>query len=260
MFQLAGSINLEKGLRVRVSLPFRRKRGKDGALVVWSESLLYSVSMPAELPPSIAFMLDEFRGNQLVLADVREKLSDKLFVRDFFDQCLAGISTFEYADRIKPRPSKFDIYAGSSLNPLSPAGKCNEPECVIGYAHHFARTACLYADRVVLPDPFSFTYIEASAGEILWSLGVLKVLRPLLEAGVVVFGPAAYVSCPNCAKVTKSEEKHVASRLWQEFTNSAPDVFRYKDGRRWRLSFGSPLFMNSGIEFRFTTPATKEAI
>ena len=221
---------------------------------------MYSVTVPAELPPSIAFMLDEFRGNQFVLADVRKRLSDRSFVKDFFDQCCAGISTFKYADRLRARPSKFDIYAGSGLNPLSSAGKCQEPQCVINYAHHFARTACLYSDRVVIPDPFSFTYIEATAGEVLWSLNVLKVLKPLLEAGGIVFSPAAYLSCPNCAKVMESEREQVTSRLWQEFTHSSPDVFRYKDGRRWRLSFGSPLFMNSGVEFRFTTPATREAI
>src|SRR5437879_1490763 len=109
--------------------------------------------MTAELPPSIAFMLDEFRGNTLSLADVRKKLNDKAFCRDFADQSLAGISTFPYADRSEPRPAKFDIYAGGGLNPLSPIGKCGQPACRIAYAHHFARSACLYADRVVIPDP-----------------------------------------------------------------------------------------------------------
>jgi hypothetical protein len=205
-------------------------------------------------------MLNEFRGSQLALPEISKKLNDKSFTKDFFDQCLASIGTFKYADRLKPRPSKFDIYAGSGLNPLSPAGKCQQPQCIIDYAHHFARTACFYADRVVIPDPFSFTYLEATDEEILWSLTVLKILQPLLEAGVIVFGPAAFISCPNCAKVMESEREQVTSQLWREFTNSSPDVFRYKDGRRWRLSFGSPLFMNSGVEFRFTTPATKEAI
>ncbi len=205
-------------------------------------------------------MLDEFRGSQLELSEISKRLNDRSFIKDFFDQCRAGISAFKYADRLRARPSKFDIYAGSGLNPLSSAGKCQESQCVIDYAHHFARTACFYSDRVVIPDPFSFTYIEATAEEILCSLSVLKVLKPLLEAGVIVFGPAAFLSCPNCAKVMESERKQVTSQLWREFTNSSPDVFRYKDGRRWRMSFGSPLFTNSGVQFRFTTPATKEAI
>lgn len=220
----------------------------------------YIVTVSAELPPSIAFMLDEFRASQPGLPEVRKRLSDRLFVKDFFDQCGAAISTFKYADRLRARPTKFDIYAGRGLDPLSPAGKCQEPQCVIDYAHHFACTACLYSDRVVIPDPFSFSYIEITAGEALWSLNVLKVLKPLLDAGVIVFGPGAYLSCPNCAKVAESERRQVESGLWREFTDSSPDVFRYKDGRRWRLSFGSPLFMNGGVQFRFTTPATREAI
>lgn len=205
-------------------------------------------------------MLDEFRGDQFTLEDVHKKLSDKIFVKDYFDQCLAGIGAFKYADDLRARPHKFDIYAGSSLNPLSPEGKCQGPGCVIEYAHQFARTACLYADRVALPDPFSFSYLEATDGEILWCLNVLKVLRPLLDAGVIVFSPGAYTSCGYCAKAIEDEEERVASQLWHEFTRSSPDVFRFKYGRRWRLSFGSALFKNAGAEIRITTPATREAI
>ncbi len=221
-------------------------------------SLRYSVPMVAELPPSIAFMLDEFRGNTPALADVSKRLSDKTFHRDFFDQCLAGIGAFEYADRLGARLDKFDLYAGESLNPLSPVGKCGELECRIAYAHEFARTACLYADRVVIPDPFSFT-VEASDEDIFLCLAVLKILRPLLEAGIIIFGPAGYISCPQCSKATRAAEKQVATQLWQEFTHAHPDVFRYKDGRRWRMSFGSALFARAG-DVRITVPATREAI
>jgi len=74
--------------------------------------------MVAEFPPAIAFMLSEFPGNKLGLQDVRKRLSDASFVRDFFDQCCAGIETFKYADRLEGRVDKFDVYAGHSLNPL----------------------------------------------------------------------------------------------------------------------------------------------
>jgi hypothetical protein len=211
--------------------------------------------MPTELPPSIAFMLDEFRGNQLTQAEVGKRPSDKVFVRDYFDQCLASVGTFKYADRLEARPDKFDIYAGTGLDPLSLGGKCPELQCVINSAHHFARTACLYADRVVIPDPFSFT-IEATYEEIFLSLKVLKVLKPLLEAGIIVFGPEAYVSCGNCAKVASEAKKQVARQLWHQFTHADPNLFRCKDGRRWRISFGSPLLTEQRISF----PATREAI
>jgi hypothetical protein len=215
--------------------------------------------MAAELPPAISFMLSEFSGNKLTLPSVRKSLGDSSFVRDFFDQCLAGIGTFKYADRLEARVDKFDVYAGHSLDPLSPNGKCQMLECRIAYAHQFARTACLYADRVVIPDPFSFT-IDTSDEEIFRSLVVLKILKPLLAEGIIVFGPAAYVSCSGCMKAVRAAEKQVAAELWQEFRQTKPDVFRYKDGRRWRMSFGSSLFARAGDEYRITVPATREAI
>ena len=112
--------------------------------------------MTTELPPAIALVLDEFRSKTLDLAKVRKKLNDDGFLRDLGDQCLEGIRSFRYADRLEPRLDKFDLYAGGGLNPLSPHGKCVAPACRIAYAHHFARSACFYADRVVIPDPFSF--------------------------------------------------------------------------------------------------------
>lgn len=215
--------------------------------------------MVAELPPAIAFMLSEFFGKKLAASEVRKRLRDASFVRDFFDQCLAGIGTFRYADQLEARVDKFDVYAGHSLDPLSPDGKCRMLGCRIAYAHQFARTACLYADRVVIPDPFSFT-VEATDEEIFQSLVVLKILQPLLEAGIIVFGPAASLSCSDCMKAARAAERQVATQLWQEFQQTNPDVFRYKDGRRWHMSFGSPLLTSAGDELRLTVPATREAI
>jgi hypothetical protein len=215
--------------------------------------------MKAELPPAIAFMLSEFPGSKLGLADVHKRFSHAKFVNDFFDQCLAGIGTFKYADHMEARVDKFDVYAGHSLDPFSPDGKCGDIECRIAYAHQFARTACLYADRVVIPDPFSFM-VDASEEEIFQSLVVLKILKPLMEAGIIVFGPAASLSCSDCMKAARAAEKQVSAELWKEFKRTKPDVFRYKADRRWRMSFGSPLFTSEGDELRMTVPATKEAI
>jgi hypothetical protein len=215
--------------------------------------------MAAELPPAIQFMLSEFPGRELALTDVRKRLGDESFVEDFFNQCLAGIGTFKYADRLEARIDKFDVYAGGSLDPLSPDGKCGEFECRMACAHQFARTACLYADRVVISDPFSFT-VDATDEDIFVCLAVLRILKPLLEAGIIVFGPAVYGSCSNCMKAVRAAKKYVSSQLWHQFTQTQPDVFRYKDGRQWRMSFGSPLFTSAGGELRLTRPAIREAI
>lgn len=215
--------------------------------------------MVAELPPSVAFMLSEFPDNKVAFEDVSKKLKDKVFVRDFNDQCCAGISAFEYADRFEARFDKLDIYAGHTLSPLSDEGKCQGLESRIAYAHEFARTTCLYADRTVISDPFSFTF-DLSFYEIFQALAILKVLKPLLEAGIIVFAPAAFLVCPQDKKLIEAVEKELTSKLWHEFIQGDPNVFRYKDGRRWYLSFGSPLFTNAGDEYRIAFPATREAI
>jgi hypothetical protein len=160
---------------------------------------------------------------------------------------------------MEARIDKFDVYAGHSLDPFSPNGKCRMLECRIAYAHQFTRTACLYADRVVIPDQFSFM-VDATDEEMFRSLVILKILKPLLEAGIIVFSPAAYASCSDCMKAVRAAEKQVTTELWQEFTQTKPEVFRYKDGRRWHMSFGSPLLASAGDEYRMTVPATREAI
>jgi len=102
--------------------------------------------------------------------------------------------------------------------------------------------------------------VEATHEDIFTSLAVLKALKPALEAGVIVFAPSAYLTCRDCTSTNRAAEKRVTSHLWNEFLRSGPDVFRYKDGRRWHLSFGSSLFINAGHEYRIAIPATKEAI
>jgi hypothetical protein len=74
--------------------------------------------MTADLSLLVAFILDEFRGKELHLSEVRKKLNDASFLRDFSDQCMAGIETFEYADRAGSE-SDFSLYAGGGLTPQS---------------------------------------------------------------------------------------------------------------------------------------------
>src|SRR5207302_1312641 len=58
----------------------------------------------------------------------------------------------------------------------------------------------------------------------------------------------------------RKAEKQVTAQLWQEFRGTNPDVFRFKHGRRWHMSFGSSLFTSVGDEYRIIVPATREAL
>lgn len=66
-------------------------------------------------------------------------------------------------------------------------------------ARHLARFGALYADQVVIPDPLSvvFEFPEPLTAriELVDNLLVLKQLRPLVEAGIVVFGPRDVPVC-----------------------------------------------------------------
>jgi hypothetical protein len=215
--------------------------------------------MTAELPPAVALMLNEFQGKRLEPETVRRTLNDEAFLDDFNDQSLAGIRTFTYADRLAPRLDKFDIYAGGGLNPLSPYGKCQQPACRVAYAHQFARTACLYADRVVIPDPFSFGPPDTE-DDVYLTVVILHVLKPLIDEGIVVFGPSAYGTCSLCMKAIGKVRRQLTTQLWREFQKLSPDVFRFKHEHHWKLSFGSPLFQGDDEPYRMTFRATKADI
>jgi hypothetical protein len=111
-----------------------------------------------------------------------------------------------------------------------------------------------------VPDPFSFGFYDDEPKDVFLAIAVLKTLKPLLDAGIVVFGPAAYGSCKQCMSATQTACRQVASQLWRAFNTKTLSVFRFRYGRHWRLSFGSPLFASDGEELRMTVPATKAAI
>lgn len=213
--------------------------------------------MAADLPPSIAFILDEFRGNTLDTRKIRKRFDDAGFWNDLADQCGSALGTFDYADfHEAPRPGKFQVFAAGGLSPLSSAAKCAHPRCRVAYVHHFARTAGLYADRVIVPDEFTWDVLGYSAESAVIQIAVLKTLKPLLDEGVVVFSRPAYGQCSACAQAAKEARRNLTNELWTEFAKSA-DVFPFRYGRQWRLSFGSPLFFSDGDETRVTIPVPR---
>lgn len=217
--------------------------------------------MKAPLPPAIEMLLGEFSGRELEFETVARAFRDDGFLDDFHNQCIAGLETHAFADRVPPGIGTFDLFATGCLDPLSAVGKCEQPPCRVAYAEQFAGTACLYADRVVLPDPFSFgSYLRSNIYDVFSQVLVLKTLRPLIDAGIIVFGPASYGVCDSCSLALKRARKLVSLELWQQFTSRPIDVFRFKHDGHWRLSFGSHLFAADGEETRLTVRASRAAI
>lgn len=216
--------------------------------------------MAVELPASVAFLLDEFRGKVLTYKKVQKRFEDSGFLRDLSDQCLHSLGKFDYADRQPPpkKASMFQIFAAGGLDPFSEEAKCSQPPCRIAYAQHFARTACLYSDRVIVPDGFSWGAFAYSPDTAFVNLAVLKTLLPLFQQGIVVFSSPAYSQCGACAKAAAAARRKLTTDLWREFVRTA-DVFSFQYGRQWRLSFGSPLLAADGEQARLTVPASRSA-
>ena len=143
--------------------------------------------MDVELPPAIALVLNECRSD----GRARSLAADDHFMFDLFQQAAYGMSDFDYVgapDYGCPLdPSHFVLYAGSDLSPLKSTGKCQCVECRLKQARTFARTACLYADTVVLSDTFSWFHFRsddrAHPEAFALDTAILRTLEPLFHSG-----------------------------------------------------------------------------
>jgi hypothetical protein len=115
-----------------------------------------------------------------------------------FDISALGDFCLEVSARLpriaQPRPSLFSFIGNASF-----AGyptPCSAPLCRIESVDSVARFAALYADHVLLPDPFAAMHsqIEADSGRdsqdvdawylhVATHLASLNILQPLLEVG-----------------------------------------------------------------------------
>jgi hypothetical protein len=91
-----------------------------------------------------------------------------------------------------------------TLDPFAPIGKCSRPACAGQMAQRFASSIGLYADRVVLAEPLTLKLsrldevTEKTSREIYSQVLVLRVLEPLVAAGVIRFVARATRLCPKC--------------------------------------------------------------
>jgi hypothetical protein len=96
-----------------------------------------------------------------------------------------------------PPENPFSFLTSSSLcgagNPTA------DIECRLERAHKLARFAALYADTILIQDPFDYFEFNADSTigkyDLIANLLVLEVLRPVIEAGIVVFAPTTFPLC-----------------------------------------------------------------
>jgi hypothetical protein len=103
---------------------------------------------------------------------------------------------------LRPVKNPFSFLASSSL---SGAGNpCSDPHCCFARAKALGRFAALYADTVLIRDPFGDILHEKDSAklrlEFSLKLGILDLLRPEIEAGVVLFAPTHFPLCDDGLK------------------------------------------------------------
>ena len=103
---------------------------------------------------------------------------------------------------LRPVKNPCSFLASSSL---SGAGNpCFDPHCCFARAKALGRFAALYADTVLIRDPFGDILHESDSArlrlEFALKLGVLDLLRHEIEAGVVIFAPTHFPLCEDGLK------------------------------------------------------------
>jgi hypothetical protein len=136
------------------------------------------------IPPAVRILLEDRVADRSELVKVLPELRR---------QAVWTIESFPYEGRDPAALGKdFVVSASGALNPVEGRG-CWHPECRLRAAHEFARSVCLYADVVTIPDTISFRLAywdrmtHAHRHEFFRDVQVLKALKPLIERGILRF-------------------------------------------------------------------------
>jgi hypothetical protein len=221
-------------------------------------AVINTARVTSQLPPSMEFILSEFfprRMKSLSTDQVTRRFRDRRFMRDLEDQCLGTLETYPYVDlpNAEPLGAGVVLYAAGGFSPLSPDMKCVDASCRFHFVDEFARSAGLYADHIVLPDEFTWNLPEFTPLRAFIEMLVVARLAPLVRSGVVQFSRAAYSRCAACKKEILAAQRRVERVLWDELLETV-DVFAFKWGRQYRLSFGSPRLPQGDHGVRWTVP------
>jgi uncharacterized protein (DUF433 family) len=135
--------------------------------------------------------------------------------------------------RWRPFDDPFSFLASSSL---SGAGDpCFGLGCRLDRARALSRFAALYANTVLIRDPFEDVLHEEDSDKLrldfAHTLFVLQLLRPAIEAGVVTFAPTDFSLCPDGLKLFRKVEDEVRRRVFEACSALLDEVVRKLDVR-----------------------------
>jgi hypothetical protein len=154
------------------------------------------------IPPAIRILM----ATDLVSHDAAHLLRDlKKLAPELVTQAQWTVDNFKYSSSAESRHRALTAVVSGGLNPFAIRGACQSPACRAQSAARVARTIGLYADVVLVPD--NVTRILAlgwkgSASDFEWLANqwiVVRLLAPMIRAGVVRFWSGALPICLECA-------------------------------------------------------------
>ncbi len=119
-----------------------------------------------------------------------------------------------YEGEIKDNPSKFNFISSDSLS--GGAGTCVYHGCRLKRADSLARFSSLYADKVIIQNPFNRPCKKFDFENKLLLIGDLEVLfkiKPLLNNDIISIGRESLCLCKDCLKRQIENEKNLSKKI-----------------------------------------------
>ena len=158
-----------------------------------------------ELPPAVKIILDEKLGKGMSPKTLKEAIARRGLEKELRAQANWSVDHFLFADSGDVLATGvFGVTPTGALNPFSPVGKCQQPDCVAQSTDDFIKTVGLYSDFAVVPDPITRYFVgedslpDGAYGDLLRDLYVLGQVSPLVKAGVLQFGKPIRYYCEHC--------------------------------------------------------------
>lgn len=185
------------------------------------------------LPAHIAFLLNEpFPFDDL--ARTRKKLREIL--RELRDQ--AELACRNWSDIAKGKSDRFVVVMNGGLDLFGQEGACFELRCRIANGEQIARSIALMADEVVMHD-FVVEKIlgmdarrNESIDSLLADVVLLKIMRPIIERGLIVFEAPVVPICSHCLIEIEQTINRVTTEMYFQF-GSDMKVGKYNDGTKF---------------------------
>lgn len=193
-----------------------------------------------DLPPVVEILLNE----------PFPKSSSPSAVKKFFRRLLPELrrqatwtlEQFRYGDDKPLLQSGFAVTASGALDPLSRQGVCLSPECRLRAADHFARTLGVYVDVATITDALTSRLRDGPRLTNADLLGVatdclvIRRLKPLIEAGVIVFRKPGISFCDTHYREFEDRVARASSALLPQLQTELTfkvknDYFEVKTGR-----------------------------